>query len=461
MTNTVWGVTFGAHDAAIAVFVKDELVFATDAERFSRKKNDSEIPSTLIDYVENKYGIPSKVYYYENPILKSLRRTWAGQRPRVVIPKFKYKLTYSNHHKSHAAYGYYTSPFDECTVLVIDAIGEWDTLTTWQAKNGKLNRQGLHWRYPKSLGLFYSAATKAAGWKPNEEEYIMMGASSLSTITGKGYRKLHGLWKNNFNFHRGLGVTLKGMTQFEIASSAQLVYESILTDIVKNIQGNVVFVGGCALNVKANSLLKHCDVHIPSNPGDAGSAIGCVLSRIKQKISPSPYLGYEIKGEYPVDAVVKKLKRNKIIGVANGKAEFGPRALGNRSLLGDPSIKNIKDVMNKIKGREEFRPFAAMILKEDVSKYFYPDNIKSPYMNSTFIADNNTRKKFPGIVHVDGTTRLQIVENGIHRELLEKWKAKTGHPMILNTSLNIKGEPIVNDEFDVKKFTLNTGVEVL
>ena len=162
-----------------------------------------------------------------------------------------------------------------------------------------------------------------------------------------------------------------------------------------------------------------------------------------------------------MDAVVKKLKRNKIIGVANGKAEFGPRALGNRSLLGDPSIKNIKDVMNKIKGREEFRPFAAMILKEDVSKYFYTDNIRSPYMNSTFIANNNTRKKFPGIVHVDDTTRLQIVENGVHRELLEKWKAKTGYPMILNTSLNIKGEPIVNDEFDVKKFILNTGVEVL
>jgi len=460
MTDKIlWGVTFGAHDAAIAVFVDNELVFATDAERFSRKKNDSVIPSTLIDYVENKYGLPSKVYYYENPILKSLRRTWAGQRPRVVIPEFKYKLTYSNHHESHAAYGYYTSPFDECTVLVIDAIGEWDTLTTWQAKNGKLKRKGQRWRYPKSLGLFYSAATQAAGWKPNEEEYIMMGASAIGEITHKGYSRLSELWKSKFNFHRG--VKLDDMDPLEIAACAQTLYEVILQDIVKHIQGNLVFVGGCALNVKANSLLCHCDVHIPPNPGDAGSAIGCVLAQIKQKISPSPYLGYEIKGEYPVDEIVKKLRKKKIIGVAKGKAEFGPRALGNRSLLGDPSVKNIKDRMNKIKGREEFRPFAVMILKEDVHKYF-SGSVNSPYMNATYKTLTITDKKYPGIVHADGTTRLQIVdESDTHRKLLEAWKKKTGCPMILNTSLNIKGEPIVNDEYDIKKFTLNTAVEVL
>jgi len=459
MTDTIlWGVTFGSHDAALAVFVNNELVFASDAERFSRKKNDSVIPSSLIEYAENKYGMPDKVYYYENPILKSLRRTWAGQRPRVVIPEFKYKLTYSNHHESHAAYGYYTSPFDECTVLVIDAIGEWDTLTTWQAKNGKLKRKGLHWRYPKSLGLFYSAATQAAGWKPNEEEYIMMGASAIGEITHKGYSRLSELWKSKFNFHRG--VKLDDMDPLEIAACAQALYESLFHNIITHIHGNLVFVGGCALNVKANAQLSHCNVHIPSNPGDGGSAIGCVLSRIKQKVSPSPYLGYEIKGEYPVDEIVKKLRKKKIIGVAKGKAEFGPRALGNRSLLGDPSVKNIKDRMNKIKGREEFRPFAVMILKEDVHKYF-SGSVNSPYMNVTYRSLSITDKKYPGIVHADGTTRLQIVDSDPHRNLLEAWKKKTGCPMILNTSLNIKGEPIVNDEYDIKKFTLNTAVEVL
>ena len=135
----------------------------------------------------------------------------------------------------------------------------------------------------------------------------------------------------------------------EISACAQSVYEGIFWDIIKNIQGNLVLVGGCALNVKANSQLEHCNVYIPSNPGDAGSAIGCVLSRTKKKIDPSPYVGYDIKGEYPIQKIVKTLKENKIVGVAKGRAEFGPRALGNRSLLADPRGKDIKDKVNKIK----------------------------------------------------------------------------------------------------------------
>jgi len=453
-----WGVTQGSHDGALSVFKNDELLFATDAERFSRKKNDPIIPPNLIEYVEKKYGIPEKVYYYENPIFKSFRRTYAKQSPILILPKFKYKLTYTSHHLSHAAYGYYTSPFDECTVLVIDAIGEWDTLTTWQAKGGKLKRKGLHWKYPKSLGLFYSAMTQAAGWKPNEEEYIMMGAAPLGNITPGGYRKIRKLWDDNFNFHRG--VKLNGLGKLQISACAQSVYEGILWDIVKNIQGNLVFVGGCALNVKANSQLEHCNVFIPPNPGDAGSAIGCVLSRTKKKIDPSPYTGYELRGEYPTKEIVKTLKNSKVVGVAKGRAEFGPRALGNRSLLADPSVVDIKDRVNRIKGREEFRPFAPMILKEDVNEYFQ-GNVFSTYMNSTYNAKSRTKVHFPGIVHADGTSRLQIVENEPHRTLLKEWKAETGCPMILNTSLNLKGEPIVNDEYDVKKFEQNTGLKVL
>jgi len=453
-----WGITQGSHDAALAVFDDHNLLFASDAERFSRKKNDPVIPSTLIEYAEKKYGIPKKVYYYENPIIKSFRRTWAGQKPKLVLPKFKYKLTYTNHHLSHAAYGYYTSPFDECTVVVIDAIGEWDTLTTWQAKDGELKRKGRHWKYPKSLGLFYSAMTQAAGWKPNEEEYIMMGASSIAKPSRNGCAHLRKLWDDNFNFHQG--VTLNGLDQMEIASCTQSVYEDIIEEIFSHVHGNLVFVGGCALNVKANSLLEHCDVYIPPSPGDAGSAIGCVLVRTKQKIDPTPYLGYEIGGKYPIEEIIKELKQNQIVGVANGRAEFGSRALGNRSLLADPTVLDIKDKVNKIKGREEFRPFAPMILKEDVDKYFQ-GSVPSPYMNVTYNAYHNTKNKYPGIVHIDGTSRLQIVHDGVHRKLLEAWKAETGCPMLLNTSLNIKGEPIVNDEFDVKKFENQTGVRVL
>ena len=152
--------------------------------------------------------------------------------------------------------------------------------------------------------------------------------------------------------------------------------------------------------------------------------------------------------------------KNKVVGVANGPAEFGPRALGNRSFLADPRDKNIKDVVNQYKGREPFRPFAPMILKEDVSKYFF-GGFESPYMSCALKASDEVKLNYPGIVHLDGTSRLQVVNDEPHRGLLEEWKKVTGCPVLLNTSLNVKGQPICNDLEDVKLFKQRTGVPVL
>ena len=149
-----------------------------------------------------------------------------------------------------------------------------------------------------------------------------------------------------------------------------------------------------------------------------------------------------------------------MVGVAKGRAEFGPRALGNRSFLADPSLLDIKDRVNKVKGREEFRPFAPMILKEDADTYF-ESGIPSPFMNTIRKAKPETIEKYPGIVHIDGTSRLQEISEEPHRTLLQEWKKETGCPMLLNTSLNVKGEPIVNTEEDANKFQLKTGVKVL
>jgi len=450
-----WGTTFGSHDGALAVFQDDELVFASDAERFSRKKNDSIIPDSLIKFAEETWGIPDEVYFYEDYQLKDERRRFAGQNPIPQI-NFKYRLIHSNHHMSHARYGYWTSPFVDCTVLVVDAIGEWDTMTQWKVKSGEFSLM-KKWKYPKSIGLFYSAMTQAAGWKPNEEEYILMGAAA---VNGKpiyqNYEEVRNLWDNGKNFHRGINIS---MDRFEIASATQKVYEEIFKEeIIREIDDeNLVFVGGCALNVSANSLLKNFNVHIPCNPGDGGSAIGCVLNH---KIDSAPYLGYNISGKYPVVEMIKELKERGMVGVANGKAEFGPRALGNRSLLADPSILDMKDKINVVKGREEFRPFAPMILKEDVDIYF-ESGISSPFMNTVRVAKPDTVNKYPSIVHLDGTSRLQEVTEEPHKTLLEEWKKETGCPMLLNTSLNIKGEPIVNTEIDAKNFQSKTGVKVL
>ena len=450
-----WGTTFGSHDGALAVFCHDELVFASDAERFSRKKNDSTIPDNLIKFVEDTWGVPDEVYFYEDLSLKDERRKFAGQRPLPDF-HFKYPLIHSNHHLSHARYGYWTSPFIDCTVLVVDAIGEWDTLTQWKVKDGEF-KQVHNWKYPKSVGLFYSAMTQAAGWKPNEEEYILMGAAAVNGIPEKhNYEYIKDLWDRNTNFHIGCDLSID---KFEIAAATQMIYEDIFRDIISGIDdNNLVFVGGCALNVSANRLLKKYNVHIPCNPGDGGSAIGCVVNA---KIKSTPYLGHDIwTGEYPISQIVKELKEKGIVGVANGKAEFGPRALGNRSLLADPSILDMKDRVNKVKGREEFRPFAPMILKEDVDEYFW-DGIPSPFMNTVRVAKPDTVNKYPSIVHLDGTSRLQEVTEEPHRTLLQEWKKATGCPMLLNTSLNVKGQPIVNTKIEAKEFQERTGVKVL
>ena len=447
-----WGTTFGSNDGALAVFQDDELVFASDAERWSRKKNDPIIPENLIKFAEDNWGVPDQVYFYEDLKLKESRRKFAGQKRKKL--EFKYDFIESNHHKSHARYGYFTSPFDECTVLVIDAIGEWDTLSKWKVKNN-LFKLKEKWKYPKSIGLFYSAMTQAAGWKPNEEEYILMGASAVKKHKIENYNIVKELWDNGINFHTGININFD---KFEIASIAQEIYEEEFTKIINEIEDdNLVFFGGCALNVSANRFLTKFNTFIPCNPGDGGSAIGCVIDK---KMPANAYLGYEIPGEYPVTEIIQELKRNCMVGVAKGRAEFGPRALGNRSFLADPSLLDIKDRVNKVKGREEFRPFAPMILKVDADTYF-ESGIPSPFMNTIRKAKPETIEKYPGIVHLDGTSRLQEITEEPHRTLLQEWKKETGCPMLLNTSLNVKGQPIINNETEAKQFETKTGVKVL
>jgi carbamoyltransferase len=191
------------------------------------------------------------------------------------------------------------------------------------------------------------------------------------------------------------------------------------------------------------------------NPGDAGSSLGAAALGYGKKLNwTTAFLGHEIAGPYPVDQLISELLTNKIVGVANGRAEFGPRALGNRSLLADPRGNEIKDKVNEIKRRQKFRPFAPVILEELVDEYFsMPLNwTTSRYMQ--VVAGCKRADLFPAIVHADGTSRVQTVPkdgSGI-RQLLEQWYSKTGCPMLLNTSLNIRGEPMVNDRRDADRF---------
>ena len=488
----ILGISAGFHDAAATVLHNGNILFAGHSERYSKQKNDANIcPALLTDALA--YNI-DHVAYYERPWLKQLRQWYAGQSIewnkvtlnqvlQQQVPKaMLYLPTTSthNHHACHAAAGFQTSPYDRATVVVIDAVGEFDTITIWAAKydkNSHATYQKL-WsqRYPHSIGLFYSAATSSVGLRPLDEEYILMGMAAYGNKTHAGslssalVEDSHEI-RFRDNLHTGINSKyLTDMTKYDIAASAQDIAEQLINNVMRRAKDfkfstNLVYMGGVALNCSANrNLGKYFDnIWIMPCPSDAGSSMGAAaLAYGKQIHWTTAYLGYNIPGAYPVSNIITGLLRDKIVGVASGRAEFGPRALGNRSLLADPRGPDIKDRVNEIKRRQQFRPFAPVILEEYADRYFdmpcgFPD---SRYMQ--VIARCRHPDLFPAIVHYDGTSRVQTVPadgSGI-RLLLEAWYKETGCPMLLNTSLNIRGEPMVNDRADADRFEQLYNVKV-
>ena len=488
----ILGISAGFHDAAAAVISPDgEILFAGHSERYSKKKNDPNFCQGLLDDVLD-HG-PEVIAYYERPWSKQLRQLYAGQgidwnklTTRQILtqqlgnqldPERVYNF---NHHLSHAAAGFQTSSFNKATVIVIDAIGEWDTISIWAAEynQGKAVYKRL-WRqkYPHSIGLFYSAMTERVGLKPNEEEYILMGMAAYGAPVFTDLFKskfVSDEWQIKFkeNLHAGIEQKyLSYVGDMDIAASAQDLTEDLVLNVMRrakdfNWSKNLVYMGGVALNCVANGRIGPYfdNIWIMPNPGDAGSSLGAAALAYGGRINwRDAFLGHNIPGPYPANTALDELIANRIVGIASGRAEFGPRALGNRSLLADPRGSDIKDRVNEIKRRQKFRPFAPVILEEFADEYF---GMPSGFSNSRYmqvVSQCRNPDLFPAIVHHDGTSRVQTVPkdgSGI-RELLEKWFIVTGCPMLLNTSLNIKGEPMVNDRKDADRFEQLYGVKVL
>lgn len=479
----ILGISAGFHDAAAAVISDHgEILFAAHSERYSKFKHDSNICQALIN--ETIRYNPNIIAYYENPLQKQLRQLYAGQkfdhdnwRVSQVIRNqtggwFKHCKKFSfNHHLSHAAAGFQTSSFDRAIVVVIDAIGEWDTASIWSAeyyKGRAIYKKLWRQKYPHSIGLFYSAMTKRVGLKPLDEEYILMGMSAYGKSIDRNLMQsiLISDEKNikfRQNLHIGVGNSfLKDADPMDIAASTQELTEDLILSVMQKAKNfdyseNLVYMGGVALNCVANRLLGNYfdNIWIMPNPGDAGSSLGAAALVYGKKLNwQTAFLGFEIEGSYPVNSLLDVLLKDKIVGVASGRAEFGPRALGNRSLLADPRGSEIKDLVNHIKKRQKFRPFAPVILEELADQYFIMPNkwTNSRYMQ--VVAECRRPDLFPAIVHADGTSRIQTVPNdssGI-RQLLEKWYLWTGCPMLLNTSLNVRGEPMINTRSDADRF---------
>ena len=490
------GISSGFHDAAVSVIDDNgNILFAGHSERYSKNKHDSHLCLPLITDAKSYMDSDDyQVHYYERPWVKYLRQLRSGESrslrnlsaknvigSSMVKNQLDNKTIHThNHHLSHAAAGFQTSHYDDATVVVIDAIGEFDTISiynAWYDKNGKAQYKKL-WgkRYPDSIGLFYSAMTQRVGLRPLDEEYILMGMAAygntkplkeMSNTLVRSYKDIS--FKDNL--HTGVSDDfLSNAVNMDIACSTQLVAEELIKNVISKARAlggskNLVYGGGVALNCLANRLLGefYDNIWIMPNPGDAGSSLGAACLGYGKRVNwTNAFLGYDISGPYPTNRILDILLTDKIVGVANGRAEFGPRALGNRSLLADPRGTEIKDKVNEIKRRQKFRPFAPIILEEHADMYF---DMPHGFDNSRYmqvISRCRVPDLFPAVIHHDGTSRVQTVPqdgSGI-RELLEKWYILTGCPVLLNTSLNIRGEPMVNNREDADRFESLYNVKV-
>ena len=511
----ILGISGMFHDASATMIEDGKILFAGHAERYSREKNDAFINKRLMKDA-CQYGMPDVIVLHESSKLKQQRRygqmSWGTvystikshiQEPTMedwlkkFYPQFDgIPVTNCLHHQSHAAAGMLTVPHDwhDAAIVTIDAIGEKQTATisTWKKNQRILLRHEVN--FPNSLGLFYSAVTSAVGLKPMEDEYILRGMAAYGKPIYKTKMEMHLFDKPAEDLHNCLRTIdmSKGLpesffeginvddeqTQFDLAASAQAVVEERVIAYCRlafKYSGgtrNLVYMGGVALNCVANSLIYEEDIFkniwIMPNPGDAGSSLGAAALYYYENTGQfieweGPYLGTAIEGKWPKEKFLESLRKGDVFGVANGKAEFGPRAFGNRSLFADARGIHIKDKVNKIKRRQEFRPFAPIVLEEHAHEWFDMPGGKSqsPYMS--FVAKCLRPDEIPAVVHADGTSRVQTVNREQHPDLyhaMRQWYAETGCPVVLNTSLNIKGQPIVNTEAEAEEFAKHYKVKV-
>ena len=307
-----WGMVGNSHDASLAVFDDDELLWASLSKDFSKVPNDPDFNWTQLEVARQSFGPPQKVIWYERPFLKTLRQWRAGQgwlregndiREYLKRWGINCKIEYTQHHLSHAAYAYYTQPEDDCAVVCLDSIGEFETLTVWHGMNNKLKKIYSQ-SYPHSLGLFYSAMTQRLGLVPNRDEYLVaqMAAKGNHKIYSKRILKelLHVLGNDpaihcRENLHRGCMWWAPDITSEQqlndLAAAVQKVFElsvKHVTEWAKKRTGSkhLALAGGGALNKDAVDKIrrKWKSVYVPQNPGDPGSCIGAVLAKTKTKV---------------------------------------------------------------------------------------------------------------------------------------------------------------------------------
>ena len=464
--------------------------------------------------------------------------TLRGHRPRPFAPPrtdspgvlsplgTTWRSKTLGHQLAHAANAVYTSPFEECVVMIVDGYGEGTALSLYHFSDNRFEllsevRPGV------SLGLLYGLVTQFCGFNPYEgEEWKVMGLAAYGEYREEIYRffkdrvVVDGL-EVDFRPPAGAKAAFDSIAWRELehltggfrhpddndvrrsadlAHNFQRSFADVIVELARNaadlgLSKNLAYVGGCALNSAANGRIVpesgFTSLHIPCAPADDGNALGAVLYEkhtLRGDPVPSgpmsPYLGSridrsrleqvlelgrlrhsQISDESELcEEVADRLAAGRIVGWVQGRAEFGPRALGNRSILADPRAPDMKErINNLVKFREMYRPLAPAILVEYVDEYFEQAQ-PSYYMERTLRYRPEVCDKVPGVVHRNGTGRLQTVEdtwNPRFHRLLQAFHIKTDIPILLNTSLNVMGKPIVHSVEDAVAVFFSTGLDDL
>lgn len=432
------------------------------------------------------------------------------------------KIEFVEHHLAHASSAYHLSGFENAAILSIDGMGEYTCTLFGEGEKGKICKVD-EMIVPDSLGLFYSTLTEYLGFQSNNGEFKLMGMSAygdpekidMSKLIQYENKKLRVnedyIWvvKNKkYNGKRyskemvnllGVPRTGDGLSEphIHIAAATQRKFEEIVIKMLDDYLGPVLektrslcFAGGCALNVRLNrKILQHPLVdrmYVQAAAHDAGLSLGAssyVANQYGEKCAPMnhPYYGPQyndaeiltaldkfriprIRCEDAAQTAADLLAQGHIVAWFQGRMEFGPRALGNRSILGHPAVNGVSDEINeRIKFREKWRPFCPSVLEEDQMSVLGTEH-PAPFMNLSFGVTDKYREIIPEVVHVDGSLRAQTVSkdtNPLYHRLISLFKEKTGIPVVLNTSLNRRGEPMINSPEEAIAMLYGSGLEYM
>jgi len=541
------------HDAAAVLIIDGCVISAGAEERFNRKKHSELFPKGAIDFCLADAGLTLRdvdqlvhsfdYQPYRMNYLRTPQQTCAYEevysRAAILkavqehLPGFpEDRVHHVDHHLSHAASAYYTSGWDDCAVLVMDGMGEVDSVSGYRGRDGKLFPLfRVHAR--DSIGILYSLITFHLGFDFNADEYKIMGLAPYGdperfreffkreVILGPGASIRIPMLSRFFNasdletyspVRRYLNENLipqrrpeDEITQVhcDVAAALQQCLDRTLQHfgqelILQTGCRRLAMAGGVALNCTANGQLRRAglfdDVYIQPAAGDDGAALGAALARaaeageVQNRRMPVPFLGpasssAEIERAMSAYAdrihvcrfndfdetcaeAARQIADGKVIGWFRGRMEFGPRALGNRSILADARHPEMRDRINAmVKKRESFRPFAPAVSCEHAATIFdIPEGLELPYMVVIVKVREQLVSSFPAITHVDGTARVQTVsakDNPEFHALLRHVGKEIGQEIVLNTSFNVKGQPIVNTAEEAVDTFLATDIDTL